>query len=56
MEPQSDECLERCRYASLCRFYQREGYTCNDEEEAETYCATYDVFEKFRPPKIAICA
>jgi hypothetical protein len=53
MESPSDEGLKRCRYASLCRFYQREDYTCNDEEEACTYCATYDLFENFKP-KLAI--
>ncbi|MEM2139415.1 MAG: hypothetical protein QXJ74_05645 [Nitrososphaera sp.] len=55
MESQAANKTVRCRYASLCRFYQREGYTCNDEEEACTYCATYDLFENFKP-KIAIKA
>jgi len=49
MEPSDGKKMVRCKYASLCRFYQREGYTCNDGEEAETYCATFDLFENFKP-------
>ena len=55
MESQCAKGMARCKYASLCRFYQSEGYTCNDGEEAETYCATYDLFGNFKP-KIVIKA
>lgn len=51
----TDAGLKRCRCASLCRVYQREGYTRNDEEEVCIYCATYGLFENFKP-KLVISA
>ena len=38
-----------CKYARVCRFYRSENYTCGDEDEAWTYCGTYDVFVSFKP-------
>lgn len=38
-----------CKYARMCRFYKSENYTCGNEDEAWTYCGTYDVFASFKP-------
>nr|AFK24920.1 hypothetical protein Josef01_10c16_24 [uncultured archaeon] len=40
-----------CKYAGFCRFYQKDGHECNNEEEAESFCGTYRVFEDFEPDR-----
>jgi hypothetical protein len=40
-----------CKYAGFCRFYEKDGHNCTDEDEAETYCGTFDVFTNFEPDK-----
>jgi hypothetical protein len=39
----------RCKYAPMCRFYRSQDYTCNNEDEAWTYCGTYEIFANFKP-------
>lgn len=29
---------EPCRFAKSCRFYRSDSHTCNDDEEAMSYC------------------
>lgn len=41
----------RCKFASMCRFYRSQDYTCNNEDEAWTYCGTYELFANFKPSK-----
>lgn len=41
----------RCRYASMCRFFRSQDSTCNNEDEAWTYCGTYELFANFKPSK-----
>jgi hypothetical protein len=43
-----------CKYARMCRHYRSENYTCGDEDEAWTYCGTYDVFASFKPVVAAV--
>jgi len=33
----------RCRFAKVCESYQKEGYTCNNENEAKWYCGIYEL-------------
>jgi hypothetical protein len=40
-----------CKYAGFCRFYQKDGHDCADEDRAETYCGTFEVFADFEPDK-----
>ncbi|WP_337861953.1 hypothetical protein [Nitrososphaera sp.] len=42
-----------CKYAQMCKFYRSQSYTCSDQEEASTYCGTYDLFDNFKPQAIA---
>lgn len=40
-----------CKYAGFCRSYNKERRICGDEEKAEAYCETYEVFDGFKPDK-----
>ena len=37
----------QCRFASGCRYYQKNGYTCNNDKEASDYCGSYRQFQKY---------
>lgn len=32
----------------MCKFYRKDSYTCNHQDEAETYCGTYNIFESYK--------
>jgi hypothetical protein len=52
-QPISDRLGEKriCTYAGVCRHYRLADATCNSEENAESYCCTYDVFDNFKVKK-----
>ncbi|MEW5841536.1 hypothetical protein [Nitrososphaera sp.] len=29
---------EPCRFAKCCKFYRSDNHTCNDDDEAMSYC------------------
>lgn len=51
--PMSDKLGEShaCKFSSMCRFYRLADATCNNKEDAETYCSTYHLFENFKAPQ-----
>jgi len=30
--------MGKCKHYKTCKLYEKNGYTCNHESEAETYC------------------
>ncbi|MER3408484.1 MAG: hypothetical protein C4292_07195 [Nitrososphaera sp.] len=40
-----------CKYAGFCRYYNKERRICSDEEKAEAYCDTFEVFDDFKPDR-----
>jgi hypothetical protein len=36
---------ELCRFASVCKGYRKEAFTCAHEEEAKDYCGYYRRFK-----------
>lgn len=37
-----------CKFSGYCKYYQRDAYTCNDDE-AESYCGIRREFDEFVP-------
>ena len=43
-----------CKFASPCKHYKRDSYTCNNDSGADGFCVFYRQFKSIKPRIITV--